>query len=165
VEAVTVDAVTRSSKVAKTTLYRHFDGTTGLLAAAFERLLPPVTPSPVAGTLRDGLIELLTRQATLLHEAPIQLTLLAWVSRGPTGGSAEESRDSLRLRVIEQYCKPFDDLLDTRQARDELGEFERTLGLAQLLGPLLFGVITGIRPLERGDCIRIVDDFLVSHGR
>lgn len=163
-EAVTVDAVTRSSKVAKTTLYRHFDSVTGLLAATFERLLPSVT-SPAPGTLRDGLIELLTRQAALMDEAPIQLTLLAWVSLGPTGASAEESRDSLRARVIEQYCQPFDDLLDSPQARDELGEFERTLALTQLLGPLLFGVITGIRRLDPGDCIQIVDDFLASHGR
>lgn len=42
VEAVTVEAVTRMSKVARATLYRHFGSTTDLLAATFERLLPPV---------------------------------------------------------------------------------------------------------------------------
>ncbi len=41
VEAVTVEAVTRMSKVARATLYRHFGSTTDLLAATFERLLPP----------------------------------------------------------------------------------------------------------------------------
>ena len=42
VEAVTIDAVTKASKVARTTLYRHFHSSSHLLAATFERLLPQV---------------------------------------------------------------------------------------------------------------------------
>ena len=40
IEAVTIDAVTKASKVARTTLYRHFSSSSQLLAATFERLLP-----------------------------------------------------------------------------------------------------------------------------
>ena len=40
IEAVTIDAVTKASKVARTTLYRHFGSSSDLLAATFERLLP-----------------------------------------------------------------------------------------------------------------------------
>ena len=36
-EAVTIDAVTKASKVARTTLYRHFQSSSHLLAATFER--------------------------------------------------------------------------------------------------------------------------------
>lgn len=164
VEAVTVDAVTRASRVAKTTLYRHFGGATDLLAATFERILPQVTLPPAKGPLRDRLIELLSRQAALLDEAPLHLTLLAWVSLGPDdsqGGSG--SRNLLRARVIEQYRKPFDELLDSPQARAELDDLDLTLALAQLLGPLLFGRLTGIRDIDREDCIRIVDDFFATH--
>lgn len=168
VEAVTVDAVTRASRVAKTTLYRHFGGATELLAATFERILPQVTPPPATGPLRDRLIELLSRQAALLDEAPLHLTLLAWVSLGPSDGSGElhdgsGSRNSLRARVIEHYRQPFDELLDSPQARAELGDFDLSLGLAQLLGPLLLGRMTGIRDIDRDDCIRIVDDFFATH--
>ncbi|MBU8821085.1 TetR family transcriptional regulator, partial [Mycolicibacterium goodii] len=61
VEAVTVEAVTKASKVARTTLYRHFGSSSHLLAATFERLLPQVTPpAPAGGTVRERLIELLT---------------------------------------------------------------------------------------------------------
>ncbi len=70
IEAVTIDAVTKVSKVARTTLYRHFTDSTQLLAAAFERLLPPVTAPPASGTIREQLIELLDRQAKLIEEAP-----------------------------------------------------------------------------------------------
>ena len=50
IEAVTIDAVTKASKVARTTLYRHFSSSTQLLAATFERLRPQVTPPPVTGS-------------------------------------------------------------------------------------------------------------------
>ena len=58
VEAVTVDAVTRVSKVARATLYRHFGSTTQLLAATFERLLPHVDTPTGDGPVRDQLIAL-----------------------------------------------------------------------------------------------------------
>jgi len=169
VEAVTIDAVTRTSKVAKTTLYRHFPSATELLVATFEQLLPQVTPPPATGPLRERLIELLSRQAALFEDAPIQLTLLAWVSLSPTKNGAIDdrndtgSRNSLRARVVEHYRQPFDQLLDSPQARTELCDFDRTLALAQLLGPLLFGRMTGIRTLDRPDCVLIVDDFFAAH--
>jgi TetR/AcrR family transcriptional regulator of autoinduction and epiphytic fitness len=120
---------------------------------------------PATGPLREQLIELLNQQAALLDEAPLHLTLLAWVSLGPTEGSGGNgSRNSLRTRVIENYRQPFDELLASPQAQAELGELDLTLALAQLLGPLVFGVMTGIRTIDRSDCIRIVDDFFATHG-
>ncbi len=49
-EAVTIDAVTKLAKVARATLYRHFDSGTELVAAAFGKLVaaPRRPPSPVA---------------------------------------------------------------------------------------------------------------------
>jgi hypothetical protein len=120
---------------------------------------------PATGPLRDRLVELLSRQAALLEEAPLHLTLLAWVSLGPAEATNDGgSRNSLRARVIENYRQPFDELLVSPQARAELGDFDLTLALAQLLGPLVFGVMTGIRTIDRRDCIRIVDDFFATRG-
>ncbi|WP_267618919.1 TetR/AcrR family transcriptional regulator, partial [Gordonia bronchialis] len=56
VEAVTVEAVTRLSRVARTTLYRHFESTTDLVAAAFERLLPQVDNPETSQSIRDDLV-------------------------------------------------------------------------------------------------------------
>src|ERR1700722_7592717 len=70
IEAVTIDAVTKASKVARTTLYRHFGCSSDLLAATLERLLPAVTPPPSTGSLRDRLFELVGQQATPYGEAP-----------------------------------------------------------------------------------------------
>src|ERR1700745_4508703 len=65
IEAVTIDAVTKQSRVARTTLYRHFGCSSDLLAATLERLLPPVAPPPSTGSLRDRLVVLGWRPRTL----------------------------------------------------------------------------------------------------
>ena len=168
IDAVTIDAVTRMSKVARTTLYRHFGSSTELLAATFERLLPPVTPPPAAGSLRERLIELLSRQAELLEHTPIHLTTLAWVALGPIDSADNpqnngRSVSALRVRVLDHFRVPFDQILQSHDARTELGEFDPTLALAQLVGPLVFGRLSGLRIVDHQDCARIVDDFLVAH--
>ncbi len=167
IEAVTIDAVTKASKVARTTLYRHFGSSTELLAAAFERLLPQVTPPPETGSLRDQLVGLLSRQAMLFQEAPLHITTLAWVALGPTLNSNPETHDrhALRTRIIDQYLQPFDLLLQGPEARAEFDEFELELILCQLVGPIAFARLTGLRVIDRQDCERIVDDFLAAHRR
>lgn len=174
IEAVTIDAVTKASKVARTTLYRHFASSSQLLAATFERLLPHVTtPTPdEGGSLRQRLIEILSRQAALFADAPpIQVTTLAWVALGPTDPAADGTADedspagSLRSRVVEQYRKPFDEILSSDQAREELDEFDLELAECQLVGPLVFARMTGLCTISRDQCVRIVDDFLAAHSR
>jgi TetR/AcrR family transcriptional regulator, regulator of autoinduction and epiphytic fitness len=169
IEAVTIDAVTRMSRVARTTLYRHFGSSTELLAATFERLLPPVTPPPTTGSLRERLIELLSRQAELFEHTPIHLTTLAWVALGPIDAatdnpdSGRRSVSALRVQVLDHFRVPFDQILQSADARTELGEFDPTLALAQLVGPIVFGRLSGLRIVDHQDCVRIVDDFLAAH--
>ena len=80
IDAVTIDAVTKESKVARTTLYRHFGCSSDLLAATLELVFPPITQPPSTGSLRDRLVELVCRQTTLYEEAPLYLTTLAWLA-------------------------------------------------------------------------------------
>jgi AcrR family transcriptional regulator len=68
-EAVTIDAVTKQSRVARSTLYRHFGCSSDLLAATLERLVPPITQPPSTGSLRDRLVEVVCRQAALYRGA------------------------------------------------------------------------------------------------
>jgi AcrR family transcriptional regulator len=179
VEAVTIDAVTRVSKVARTTLYRHFENSTHLLAATFERLVPPVTLPTTTGPLRERLLDTLHTQAQRIDEAPVQLTLWAWVTLGTakaprnsldqntadknSGDKDSEALKSLRHRIIEQYRAPFDQLLSAPDAAAELGELDATLALLQLVGPIVLAKITAIKQIDRDDCARIVDDFLAAH--
>ncbi|WP_174189127.1 TetR/AcrR family transcriptional regulator [Nocardia barduliensis] len=165
-EAVTVEAVTTMSKVARTTLYRHFDNAMQLRAATLERLLPPVIEAPPAGPLRVRLTELLIRQAAVINEAPLQISTLAWLATGERGEpGAGPAFTSLRQRLIEQYREPFDQLFGDPQVRAQLGEFDVMLALAQLVGPIVFTRLVGFPPTTAQECARLVDDFLAARDR
>lgn len=164
VEAVTVEAVTRVSKVARATLYRHFGGTAQLLAASFERLLPRVEVSTASGSVRDQLIALLTAQADLIDQAPLNITTLAWLSIGSVGSDPADSAaiTSLRSRVIEEYRQPFDHILTQPDVRAQLGNIDATFAIVQLLGPVVFARLTGLCTVDHDGCVQLVDDFLTA---
>jgi AcrR family transcriptional regulator len=161
IDAVTIDAVTRVSGVARTTLYRHFPSNTELLAAAFERLIPPVSPAPATGSLRDRLVALLARQAALIEDVPV-MTTIAWLALGATDPRQIEAIASLRNRIIEQYRAPFDQLLGDPATRAELGDFDQALALNQLVGPIVFPRIAGLPSPDVSAYAQIVDDFLAA---
>jgi TetR/AcrR family transcriptional regulator of autoinduction and epiphytic fitness len=174
IEAVTIDAVTRASKVARTTLYRHFGNSTQLLLAAFERLVPRVTPAPATGTLRERMAQLLDNQAALIEEAPVQLTLLTWLALGSPAGPGEASRhsesppdakSSLRAQVVSQYREPFDELLQSQEAQAELGELNVDLALAQLVGPVIFAKLIDLPSLGPDARAQLIDDFFTARAR
>jgi TetR/AcrR family transcriptional regulator, regulator of autoinduction and epiphytic fitness len=166
IEAVTIDAVTRESRVARTTLYRHFGCSSDLLAATLERLLPPVTPPPSTGSLRDRLVEMVCRQATLYQEAPLHLTTLAWLALRSNTDDADDGPNSmLQARVVDHYIQPLESVLQSREAHDQLDELDLELAVCQLAGPLLLAWMTGLRVIDHQDCARIVDDFLAGHRR
>jgi AcrR family transcriptional regulator len=154
------------SRVARTTLYRHFDGPTDLLAAAFERLLPPAQVADTTVPVRESLAQLLRGQAALIEQAPLQLTTLAWLALVPEGPGAETNALApLRARVIEHYREPFDRVLSSEVARIELDEIEPEFAIVQLVGPLVFARLTGLRSMSAADCDRLVDDFLNAYRR
>ncbi|MFD0364759.1 TetR/AcrR family transcriptional regulator [Nocardia sp. GCM10030253] len=163
-EAVTIERVTKSSKVAKTTLYRHFDNVMQLRAATIERMLPPVLETPPEGPLRERLISLLQRQADAIRDTPLQVSTLAWLATGSDRTTGNPAVTSLSQRIIDQYRVPFDQVLNTPEAHRQLGEFDTFFVLSQLVGPLVFSKLIGLRPSTPQDCARIVDDFLAARA-
>ncbi len=170
VEAVTVEAVTRRSGVARTTLYRNFGSSTELLSAAFERMIPPVEPAPQTGSLRERLIALVIRQAAVIEQAPMQWAIFAWLGLNPTAPPDAYSDvvppavQSLRARAVERYREPFDQFFDSPEASAQLHVPDRIFAGAQLLGPVMILRLIGSRTLTRTDCEKIVDDFLATHA-
>jgi hypothetical protein len=67
--------------------------------------------------------------------------------------------------VVDQYRQPFDAILQSPQARDELDDFDVELAMCQLVGPLAFARMTGLHTMSRHHCEDIVDDFLTAHRR
>src|ERR1700757_4213707 len=144
IEAVTIEAVTKASKVARPPLSPPFGCSSDLLAATLERLLPPVTPPPSTGSLRDRLVEMVCPQAPLYEEAPLHRTTLAWLALRSNPDDAGDGQDSqtansaLQARVVEHYIQPLEAILQSPEARDQLDEFDLELAVCQLAGPLLF---------------------------
>ena len=167
IEAVTIEAVTGISKVARTTLYRNFSGIVALRAAALERFLLPAVQVPQAGdTLRDRLVELVHRQAVLIDDAPLHMATLTWIATSdPTGTHSGPETVALRRHLVEQYRRPFEQLLTDADGSPPLDEQDTTTAVARLLGPIVFLRLAGMGHTTRTDCTRIVDDFLTTRNR
>ena len=177
--AVTVDAVTRASKVARATLYRHFPSANDLLAAAFYALIPPAPVVPQEGSLRDRLVAAVRAQAELLAEVPVTVAAMSWLAlgggieqlpwgrRNPTHpGAAGREILSLRERVAEQYAAPFDAIFDSPAAVAELGEVDRTRAAALLLGPVVLGKLSTLADFDYDEIAEAaVDGFLATHTK
>jgi AcrR family transcriptional regulator len=168
--AVTVDAVIRSANVARATLYRHFTSANDLMAASFTRLIPPPPMPPEDGSLRDRLIAIVVAFGESIADAPAILTAMSWLSLGPDmdhlpeiqhGEASSSEMRSLRERIAEQYSAPFNAIFDSELAAAELRPVDRTMALALLIGPLVFGGISTLADFEYEQvAVAAVDGFL-----
>jgi len=173
--AVTVDAVTRSSNVARATLYRHFSSANDLLAAAFQSLLQPAPMPPVEGDLRDQLIAVVAGWVDSIAEVPTTLAAMTWLASGPDLGPWSQVREadtsgavgSLRERILQSYSAPFDAIFDGPNADElELGRLERIEVIALLIGPLILGRLSTLTDFDYDACAEAaVDGFLATHRK
>ena len=161
--AVTVEAVTTRSGVARTTLYRNFSSSDALVAAAFGELLPRATASP-EGSVRDRMVDLAVRQYELLLTAPVQDSLIAWLAMGPRDEETESADElgTLRRGLAELYLAPLQELLDEAVESGACRPEDRNLAVARLIGPMIVTKLVGLEPLSRGDIIRVIDDVLAA---
>lgn len=157
--AVTVDAVTRMSGVARTTLYRNFPSTDSLIAAAFRRLLPTPERPPADLPVREQLVHLADTMTQLIQGAPMQQSMLGWLAMGRHAGDDDEV-GQLRRSVVESYTEPLHAVLSAAEEAGTLIPGDRDLAVAQLAGPVVLARIIGLRPYTEADVERLVDDFL-----
>ena len=77
----------------------------------------------------------------------------------------QTANSALQARVVEHYIQPLEAILQSPEAHDQLDEFDLERAVCQLMGPLLFAWMIGLRVIDHQDCARIVDDFLAGHRR
>ncbi|RAV17103.1 TetR/AcrR family transcriptional regulator [Mycolicibacterium sp. GF69] len=171
--AVTIDAVTRTANVARATLYRHFSSANDLMAAAFMSLLNPAPMPPVEGSVRDRLVAVVEGWAESIAEVPTMITAMTWMASGPDVGtysdvqqSDSDSVGTLRARIIQLYSMPFDAILDSPQAAEELDEVDRMQTIALLIGPLIIGKLSTVADFDYRACASAaVDGFMATHRK
>ena len=157
-EAVTFDAVSRVSRVARSTIYRHFADRTELLGAAGAQVLPPVDTPDASGSTEAQLTAVVAdfarylRERTMVMVLPILLELAAHTPELRAGITAPHRRalDSVLSRGIE--------------AGDLEAHLDLALAPAMLFGPLLFrGLVTG-EEVDASTVSSLVGAFLKAHG-
>lgn len=133
--AFTIEGVAARSKVAKSTIYRHWDGKLSLIADALETLNEQPVPTPADGSAREQIASLLRHLADALTDPVLSPTVPAMVE------AAE--RDSTIARFLHEYSdRRRQALVDVISAHIASGELTSTLdpelAALALSGPIFY---------------------------
>lgn len=153
VAAVTADAVARRSGVAKTTLYRHFGSTDGLVFAAVSDSVT-AQPPPDTGTLR-GDLEAIQRRYLDVAASQQSRELFAWMVAKSI--ESAENRELFR-RVRVQPRGPTTVALQRAIARGEVdADLDVDMAMHIIQGPLISQRIVDNSDVSDRDLQRMLD--------
>lgn len=156
--AVTFDAVSGASRVARSTIYRHFADRPQLLAAAVAAVLPPVeTPDADASTAAQlaavvGQFARYLAEPTMIKVLPIVWELAADIPELRAGISVphRQALEAVLARGIE--AGDLDPTLDP------------TLAPAVLFGPLVFRALVTGEGIDATTVEALVGAYLKAYG-
>ncbi|MEV0003717.1 TetR/AcrR family transcriptional regulator [Micromonospora sp. NPDC050980] len=159
VAGTTVEAVAERSGVAKTTIYRHWDGQAALVLDAFASVRRP-PEDPDTGTLRGDLVALVTGLADAVSRGPAAALWFALVDaaeRDPRLADLHhreaEARHAIIRRVVERGV-----------GRAELPRGTDPAEVLDLLaGPIFYRRTTSGAPVDRRYAERLVDRVLRAY--
>jgi AcrR family transcriptional regulator len=153
VAAVTAEAVARRSGVAKTTLYRHFGSTDGLVFAAVADSVT-AQASPDTGTLR-GDLEAIHRRYLDVASSQQSRELFAWMVTKSI--ESAENRELFR-RVRVQPRGPTTVALQRAIARGEVdADIDVDMAMHIIQGPLISQRIVDNSDVSESDLERMLD--------
>lgn len=163
VASVTADSVARRSGVAKTTLYRHFGNTDGLVFAAVGDSVT-AQPPPDTGTLR-GDLEAIHRRYLAVASSQQSRELFAWMITKSI--ESAENRELYR-RVRVQPRGPTTVALQRAIARGEVdADIDVDMAMHIIQGPLISQRIVDNSDVSDSDLERMLDmtvRALGAHG-
>jgi AcrR family transcriptional regulator len=158
---VSVDAVSKRSGVAKTTIYRHWPSRTALLLEACSRLgSRPETPD--TGGLRGDLTALAMYLAHQLRSARWATVLPSVID------AAERDPDIARLqsRLHTGFLAPFRSVVERAQERGDLPRSQDPSEvIAAIVGPLFFRRWFSREALDEEFVSRVVERVVISSAK
>ena len=151
VSGFTIDELAKRSKVAKTTIYRHFPSRTELLVAALDGQIP-VPDTPDTGTFRGDLVEFLTSLIPIFEDESIRMVSLDLLAL-----SVREPEITAHIQALASgRSTPLDTMIERGQRRGEVRTDLDALTLLELIeGPMF------MRSIMRPDQIAEFD--VASH--
>ncbi len=115
VENFTIDAVTKQSGVAKTTIYRHFESANHVLLEAMDCNIAPF-PTPNTGSLREDLITLYNSFLPIMEQPAMLRMMLGMLARS----EQDESFRTAKNEFVRERHNPLRTVLELAAARGEL---------------------------------------------
>ena len=138
--AVTVDAVSDRSGVAKSTLYRHFPSRTDLLVAVLSHNIPEIDFDVAKGSFEESLRSLMAEAAAVMSDpdwSRVLPALMSLKSAVPDVDELTAHERSVRLgHVVSVLDKGIAEGLVPQ-------DVDVSAAATMLLGPLMFAVMSG----------------------
>lgn len=157
---LTIEAVAARSGVAKSTIYRHWTGKVDLVEAAM-RAFKPAIATPVAGPVRDRLVELLEGLASFVRTSQWSSCLPALIEAAERDPEARQ----LHRRISVERRQVLEQVLRDGVASGELRPDVDIELLAEcLVGPVFMRRLFAHRPLDPAQVPALVDQVLVGAG-
>ncbi len=115
VSGFTVDAVVRSSGVAKTTIYRHFDNSAQLIIDALDSVIAPF-PTPNTGSLRGDLDAYCQITSQITCDARLRLLMLELMAAAAQNQELAE----VKRAMFSERMGPVRTIIQLAMARGEI---------------------------------------------
>jgi AcrR family transcriptional regulator len=157
-DALTIDAVAARAGVARTTVYRRWNGKHGLVLAVLDDVAARLTSAPILGVTRTDLVAIVDAAIRVLTEPDVRSLIAAIVSES-TRNDALAQRFSRRLLDLRR--KELRGVLERGIARGELyGKLEPETAVDLLIGPVYYRMLLAGEQPGPGYAERVVDAFL-----
>ncbi|HEX2576282.1 MAG TPA: TetR/AcrR family transcriptional regulator [Aquihabitans sp.] len=160
-DAVTIDAVVARSKVAKSTIYRHWDTRDDVLLAALHACGPDLEdPDPALGTVEA--LRRIVRSVAEMTSDPVTAraisTILLLRLERPSLQGLEPDLEKDQIKVLRR-------VLDRGVEEGVIRPgYDVQQASAHLVGPLIFAHITGSLPSDEALADQTVEVFLAYYG-
>ncbi len=154
---VTIEGIAERSRVAKTTIYRHWKSRSQLVFDAFESLLQPAAPVARGADLRadlEAILGQLSRGITVSPWAPAVSALIEAGDRDPE--MRQLVHDFLLVRM-EHGREVLRGAIARCELRDDL---DVDVAIGVLVGPLFYRRLVSREPLNDWVVAQVVDQFL-----
>lgn len=157
-QAVTMEGVAARARTGKAALYRRWESRAHLVADVIARSLPQIDDVPDHGNVRDDLLDVLRRLATLVNSPT------GCVVSTLTGDHETEAvfRDLIGGRVVEPQLRIMSEILQRGIDRGEVRPGAHIALIAEV-GPslLLKRCLADRLPVADGYVVSVVDDVLM----
>jgi AcrR family transcriptional regulator len=156
----TIDAIATRSGVARSTIYRNWDGRTELLLEAVRRRFGSLREK-VVGQVRRDLLALCTRLAELLTQEPMASVAASLILESRRDPALRE----LHRRFAEGRMREIEEVVEGAKARGELETVPDGATVAADVGAAIFFRAMVLRaPVEAAWLEAHVDEVLARYG-